>query len=437
MPPLYNNQNLHIPYATNGYLSHSTKIPTQYNSLPNAPQLEYYTPANIYTQIPQLNDATIPGYNSMVPLTTANYYDVSINSTFSPSKTPKIRRRAFSKRSKTGCFTCRERRIKCDECKPICKNCTKSKRICKFPDPEEVKQKTTKFKSNTNLKEIKSKFDKANIDQIAIQENSSTIQNGQSTDAHSSNHEDFLISTTKTQEPIIWKENTFKTIATVDGLKVKSFQNSSTEPTSMSHSTGSLYQNNQQPKQRSERSQSLHIQRQQQQQQQHQHQQHDHHTYANANQFHPLYAHSYNLPPTQLPHDFPLPPQFQSSTLHPLGYQAYKDSISNTNYGMVNVVPTQGNHISMKSTADYWGSNRYTHSNTETFTTGDDKEYFYVPYGKRSQSDNLNHSQKLPNYQQLQINQPQQFQPNTTNSNSSVLHSKQLNEFNLLPNKEQ
>ena len=34
------------------------------------------------------------------------------------------------KRTKTGCQTCRNRRIKCDETKPYCHNCTKSKRIC-------------------------------------------------------------------------------------------------------------------------------------------------------------------------------------------------------------------------------------------------------------------------------------------------------------------
>ncbi|KAI3402129.1 hypothetical protein diail_58 [Diaporthe ilicicola] len=34
------------------------------------------------------------------------------------------------KRTKTGCLTCRKRRIKCDEGKPICHNCIKSKRQC-------------------------------------------------------------------------------------------------------------------------------------------------------------------------------------------------------------------------------------------------------------------------------------------------------------------
>lgn len=34
------------------------------------------------------------------------------------------------KRTKTGCLTCRKRRIKCGEERPICKNCVKSKRHC-------------------------------------------------------------------------------------------------------------------------------------------------------------------------------------------------------------------------------------------------------------------------------------------------------------------
>ncbi|KAL0944266.1 C6 finger domain-containing protein [Colletotrichum truncatum] len=46
------------------------------------------------------------------------------------------------KRTKTGCLTCRKRRIKCDEGRPICGNCIKSKRHCEgynqrviFKDP--------------------------------------------------------------------------------------------------------------------------------------------------------------------------------------------------------------------------------------------------------------------------------------------------------------
>lgn len=38
--------------------------------------------------------------------------------------------RLTRKRTKTGCLTCRKRRIKCGEEKPVCKNCVKSKRQC-------------------------------------------------------------------------------------------------------------------------------------------------------------------------------------------------------------------------------------------------------------------------------------------------------------------
>lgn len=38
--------------------------------------------------------------------------------------------RLLRKRTKTGCLTCRKRRIKCGEERPICKNCIKSKRHC-------------------------------------------------------------------------------------------------------------------------------------------------------------------------------------------------------------------------------------------------------------------------------------------------------------------
>ncbi|OIW31765.1 hypothetical protein CONLIGDRAFT_660025 [Coniochaeta ligniaria NRRL 30616] len=40
------------------------------------------------------------------------------------------KKNAVRKRTKTGCLTCRRRRIKCDEGKPTCTNCIKSKRLC-------------------------------------------------------------------------------------------------------------------------------------------------------------------------------------------------------------------------------------------------------------------------------------------------------------------
>ncbi|KAM3513293.1 hypothetical protein MY11210_003069 [Beauveria gryllotalpidicola] len=50
-----------------------------------------------------------------------------------PNKKPSVR-----KRTKTGCLTCRKRRIKCDEGRPTCANCIKSKRVCEGYNPRVV-----------------------------------------------------------------------------------------------------------------------------------------------------------------------------------------------------------------------------------------------------------------------------------------------------------
>lgn len=44
-------------------------------------------------------------------------------------------KKEIKRRTKTGCLTCRKRRIKCDEAHPICRNCQKSKRECLGYDP--------------------------------------------------------------------------------------------------------------------------------------------------------------------------------------------------------------------------------------------------------------------------------------------------------------
>ncbi|KAK2791150.1 hypothetical protein FQN52_005106 [Onygenales sp. PD_12] len=44
-------------------------------------------------------------------------------------------KKEVKRRTKTGCLTCRKRRIKCDERHPVCRNCEKSKRECLGYDP--------------------------------------------------------------------------------------------------------------------------------------------------------------------------------------------------------------------------------------------------------------------------------------------------------------
>ncbi|KAI0914913.1 hypothetical protein F4823DRAFT_621251 [Ustulina deusta] len=51
------------------------------------------------------------------------------------------------RRTRSGCFTCRSRRVKCDEKHPICDRCRKGKRDCVYPDPPAAKGPTN---SNTS-----------------------------------------------------------------------------------------------------------------------------------------------------------------------------------------------------------------------------------------------------------------------------------------------
>ncbi|KAH8680892.1 hypothetical protein BX600DRAFT_6270 [Xylariales sp. PMI_506] len=39
------------------------------------------------------------------------------------------------RRTRSGCYTCRSRRVKCDEARPVCERCRKGKRDCVYPDP--------------------------------------------------------------------------------------------------------------------------------------------------------------------------------------------------------------------------------------------------------------------------------------------------------------
>ncbi|KAK5111685.1 hypothetical protein LTR62_004791 [Meristemomyces frigidus] len=57
-----------------------------------------------------------------------NYLDGEQVSTLSAQE--QLRVRLSRKRTKTGCLTCRKRRIKCGEERPVCRNCIKSKRHC-------------------------------------------------------------------------------------------------------------------------------------------------------------------------------------------------------------------------------------------------------------------------------------------------------------------
>ncbi|KAK6533854.1 hypothetical protein TWF281_005205 [Arthrobotrys megalospora] len=52
------------------------------------------------------------------------------------------------RRTRSGCFTCRARRVKCDEARPICERCAKGGRQCTFPDTSTPKSTRTKRKQS-------------------------------------------------------------------------------------------------------------------------------------------------------------------------------------------------------------------------------------------------------------------------------------------------
>ncbi|EWC47197.1 hypothetical protein DRE_03316 [Drechslerella stenobrocha 248] len=54
------------------------------------------------------------------------------------------------RRTRSGCFTCRARRVKCDETRPICERCAKGGRQCTFPDPATAPKSTRTRRKPSN-----------------------------------------------------------------------------------------------------------------------------------------------------------------------------------------------------------------------------------------------------------------------------------------------
>ncbi|KAK5467407.1 hypothetical protein LTS15_000379 [Exophiala xenobiotica] len=53
------------------------------------------------------------------------------------------------RRTRSGCFTCRSRRVKCDETRPICDRCRKGNRECEFPQPTSSSKQSKHDKSRS------------------------------------------------------------------------------------------------------------------------------------------------------------------------------------------------------------------------------------------------------------------------------------------------
>ncbi|EEH45630.2 uncharacterized protein PADG_01780 [Paracoccidioides brasiliensis Pb18] len=115
----------------------------------NLPSIQSIEPQAQTHQMPQAQPSIIsPSTNTsmnMPPPNIPQYYTMA-GTMSSPDTFPIVgetnrglsserHKKEVKRRTKTGCLTCRKRRIKCDERHPVCRNCEKSKRDCLGYDP--------------------------------------------------------------------------------------------------------------------------------------------------------------------------------------------------------------------------------------------------------------------------------------------------------------
>lgn len=90
---------------------------------------------------------------SQYPESVAFWHDPSIATPVMPLPTPSyppkqptlaqpVSELKKHKRTRSGCLTCRARRIKCDETRPVCERCRKGSRDCVYPSPTATSSKT-------------------------------------------------------------------------------------------------------------------------------------------------------------------------------------------------------------------------------------------------------------------------------------------------------
>ncbi|KAI0018497.1 hypothetical protein F4780DRAFT_518722 [Xylariomycetidae sp. FL0641] len=103
--------------------------------LPGHQPLAGQQPMPFYGQ--QVPMGGLPGnaYNALPPEIAGARYAIPPSGGGGGGLTSARHKKEIKRRTKTGCLTCRKRRIKCDEQHPHCKNCQKSKRECLGYDP--------------------------------------------------------------------------------------------------------------------------------------------------------------------------------------------------------------------------------------------------------------------------------------------------------------
>lgn len=143
------------PTISTSHMARSESSPG--GDVPQFPQVTYmpfasYNAAPVvstpYNPYAQMGAGPVPPYaygmltmgQSYVPPYGVQYYTPMMMGPGPDSSVPRAmeecnnallkKRRIIKRRTRTGCLTCRKRRIKCDERKPHCFNCERSKKLC-------------------------------------------------------------------------------------------------------------------------------------------------------------------------------------------------------------------------------------------------------------------------------------------------------------------
>ncbi|PKY05253.1 hypothetical protein P168DRAFT_252527 [Aspergillus campestris IBT 28561] len=122
--PYYHNQNASTP-TNNG------QPMQQQGQSPHVPQAPIGSPMPPMASVGQY----MTGYPSQMGMNSNSQMRYSLSGDPSKMLASGRHKKEVKRRTKTGCLTCRKRRIKCDEGHPVCRNCVKSKRECLGYDP--------------------------------------------------------------------------------------------------------------------------------------------------------------------------------------------------------------------------------------------------------------------------------------------------------------
>ncbi|KAH6664066.1 hypothetical protein B0J14DRAFT_251377 [Halenospora varia] len=131
------------------------------------------------------------------------------------------RKRAFVSKSRSGCVTCRARRIKCDETRPVCRRCIISEKVCQgyLPATSRRTSKSSQSSSGSNSGPVKSSKPAA-VPQVFIINVSSTSFNTEQEHRYFRLFSDSIVAEIAPEcNPERWSRLILQTCASVESVR--------------------------------------------------------------------------------------------------------------------------------------------------------------------------------------------------------------------------